>query len=238
MASFIKASGTKDRATKNKSGEFLREVKSGVKYEGKRHGVTSYLDKQVIMDKKEQQYRKYGGGSTNFVMIGEDGKPDPNATLNFNNRVFKPNGIREGAFRIIDGKMLKDMEDEYEELQAYINRIAKLVSISDDSAKIILGLKDDEFEDLFSKANDGAKKDLQDKVAGIDEDLQNYNAKPSFLASLHSDSEKFTMGVSKLRKICAALLPIIEDQTTEAVLHDPTYLTKAQGAVGPNTPAV
>lgn len=222
MADKIRDDGRVAREKKNTSGEFLKSVKSGVKYEGKRHGITSYLDKQVLVDKKEQQYRKYGGGSTNFVMLGADGQPDPEATLNFNNRVFKPNGLQTGAFRILDAKMLKDMEDEYEDLQAYINRIAKLASISDESAMFVLGLNEREFKLLFSSTTDSDELN----ELGIDNDLQKYNCKPSYLSSLHSDSEKFTMGVSKLRKICAGLLPILEDQTSEAVLHDPTYLTK------------
>lgn len=201
------------------------DVVSGSKYSryGQRAGIGSLLDQNVVQSSASNFARKYGGGSVSFKPAGDEAAIQ-NATLNIGGRIFKPNSKSE--FRIVDGKYLEEVTRIHEEKEEYVNDLTYRCSISDAVCSEVLGLVDTDFEKILGQgglklgeteearinAHSGAE-DL--KALGVPRELWAYNAKPSFLRSMDSSNTAFSMGLSKLRSIVMAIMPIVDGLTPE-----------------------
>ncbi len=205
------------------------ELVSGTKYShlgGRRTGLASTMDTDVVYKNLEQRAANYGDGGYTFTMLNPDGMVKKDSTINIGGRVFRCRA--DGTFHITDSSMIKLIEQEQRERDEYIRDILKKCAIGDAVAAHILGLGKDFFLRMCAAGGVYAvgKEKLyeavfqMDYVAGDPGDLDKFNCRPSFLHALDQNSTTFSGALSKLKAIVIAFLPILEDTSPGAGVEE------------------
>lgn len=178
-----------------------------------RSGLASYMDKQTIEHNLEQREKNYGGGGYAFQMLGKDGKPDPEATLNIGGRVHKPR--HDGSFYVVDEAYLSLCEREESERKEYVKSIVRKCVISDEICAKVLGLDIEVLEKLC--ASKGCATAVILKKLGMSPSIDEYDCTPSYLDCIDESSTFFSGGISKLTKIVNGFMPVLEKSTPSSV---------------------
>ena len=205
------------KATKNKIRRDLDQVSSGVSYKsfgGKREGMGSMLDTEIVKHNLEMRKRNYGDGAVMFKMFKKDpttGKVyevnDDSAVMNIGGRAFRPNS--DGLFRILDKDRMDALEAEAQQRREYVNQITRYCISSDERCEEVLGV---DVESLLP----GKSRGVFGKHV-LSEELDQYDASPSFLDTLDGGSSFYAGGLAKLKKIVASQMPILDNFTPSNV---------------------
>lgn len=167
---------------------------------GNRRGESSYLDKDLIAENMEKQQRRLGKGVLRLAYINEKGDPDPDAIIEKNGRIFRPNP--KGVFSQVDEGYLQFISKQRREQEEYVEKIlSAMVDADDYEASNILQLPYDEFKTMCEEGGGG---DI-----GLPPACAKYNCLPSYLDYLASNDPLYYGGMAKLRSIVKAFLPVI-----------------------------
>lgn len=204
------------------------EVISGTSYNnlgGKRRGLASAMDTNLVQQNLENRLARYGEGGYTIAVLDANGNKKPNSTLEIDGKIFKSRA--DGSHHIVDNSFIEVIERESEQQEEYIRNIVRKVAKSDRIGAHILGLGLDFFLSLCAPkgiTNAGYYKDIfgADPTAFGDSDLDKFNCKPSFLQVLSQDSSVFAGAISKLKAICMAFTPILQDCTPDGGVQEHT----------------
>lgn len=202
----------------NGSYQYGREIVSGTKYAhigGKRTGLASTMDTELVQRNLENELAAYGDGAYQFQMLNPDKTVKKNATIKIGNRIFKSRN--DGTFNVIDESYLKKIEQDRLEHEEYIKGVMRKAVTSDEALAHILGVGVNYARRLCAPGGI-QDKGLYEQVFGAtrreigdESDLDKFNCTPGYLHALNENSTQFAGSISKLKAIVAAFSPILED---------------------------
>lgn len=167
-----------------------------------RKGIFSITENEKIKENIKKRERNLGNSAASFIATGDDGKPIPFAKYNLNGRMFTADG--DGRIRLVDTQNVKESLKAIKEREDYIDKVMDYVVYDDHITADIFQMNLDYFEKVCNAKGPG----MTDY--GIPESVNEYNCLPSLLRTLDEHSTLYGGGLSKLRALVSAIMPIFD----------------------------
>ena len=186
----------------------------GLKYSryGKRSGVAAgYRDRQIVGQSIANEYETYGSNIASYHAVTDENGVHQKGPQNVNGVMYYPDPVT-GTIKILDKDALEHERIKYEEIEERVDEVVKYCLVNDFVCKNVLG--DDIYSLLTNK--DEIKEHLPDWYYGSVE-TANAIANPNYLRGVQG-TEKYALGLAKLRAVIHNNLPILQSQTPASVL--------------------
>lgn len=191
-----------------------RSYTSYKKMGGKREGISSVLDNNIIQAEVDRQEKVWGEGYVRLAMLDDNGRAVTNRPLNLDGKVHYCD--EDGTFTIVDGKLLKDAAELENERNEQIRKIVEYAGMSDQTLAMTLGV------DVATMHNQlGAGKNVWGKIT--QQELIDCDATPEAMGLVDKSSVAYARASQKLRIAIKHRKPIVSfDMTSESAKNAET----------------
>ncbi len=202
--------------------EMLRPLqRSGVKSKlFNREGLASVQDSGLYKRHLEDYKNAVGDGGYSIKLCDSNGTAiTDNRPLNIGGRVFYPSA--NGVYTFIDEDALEEQKRLNDEVEQYVDSLVEYSS-TDEALSTITRISVEKLAEICLKETTAE----YEKIVGkrtfklMPDDVKKADCLPSLLFLLHPHTREFALGVSKLRTLIKAVMPIIQKQGTKQTLKE------------------
>jgi len=184
----------------------------GLKYSryGKRSGVAAgYRDRQIVGQSILNEYETYGSNIASYHAVTDANGTHQLGPQNVNGVMYYPDPVT-GTIKILDKDALEHERIKYEEIEERVDEVVKYCLVNDFVCKNVLG------DAIFNILMHPDRTHLIEWYYGSQETADAI-ANPNYLRGVQG-TEKYALGLAKLRAVIHNNLPILQSQTPASVL--------------------
>lgn len=168
------------------------------------------IDAQIS---RESQAYGYETNMRKYMKVCDEKGDALQTPQNIGGRTYYPDD--KGMFALIDEDGIDDLVEKEAEIERFINSIVEKVIVSNTVAELVLGQAGFTMLGKTSYVNTDP---AVDKIFGKSMPTANANAQPSYLVCCGEGTEKYALGLAKLRCVVKHVMPVMQRQTSDAVV--------------------